>query len=176
MMRRTSPRRAFTLIELLVVMAIIATLIGLLLPAVQKVREAAYRTECTNNLRNIGIAFTNYEFNAKYLPTGGYVATPAATRLNGLIPKQGSDQPWGWAYQILPMIEQVMAGLKDAPAAAMRIVSYDGGRMTLEFSAAEEAAVHRIVTRLVQSGLSVEPFAASKRAGGATVVITVRAS
>ena len=69
-----------------------------------------------------------------------------------------------------------MAGLKDLPAGALRIVAYESGRMTLELAASDEAAVHRIVTRLVQSGLSIEPSAAMKRAGGATVVITVRAS
>jgi len=76
----------------------------------------------------------------------------------------------------LPMIGKVTAAMKDLPAGGLRIVSYESGRMTLEFSAGEEAAVQRIVTRLVQSGLSVEPAAASKRPGGATVVITVRAS
>jgi general secretion pathway protein L len=76
----------------------------------------------------------------------------------------------------LPMVGKVMAGMKDLPAGGLRIVSYESGRMTLEFAASEEAAVQRIVTRLVQSGLSVEPSAASKRPGGATVVITVRAS
>ena len=76
----------------------------------------------------------------------------------------------------LPMIEKVMAGMKDLPAGGLRIVSYESGRMTLELAAHEEAAVQRIVTRLVQSGLSVEPSAALKRPGGATVVITVRAS
>jgi len=76
----------------------------------------------------------------------------------------------------LPMIEKVTAGMKDLPAGGLRIVSYDSGRMTLEFAANEEATVHRIVTRLVQSGLIVEPSAAVKRPGGATVVITVRAS
>ena len=76
----------------------------------------------------------------------------------------------------LPMIEKVMAGMKDLPAGGLRIVSYESGRMTLEVAANDEAAVHRIVTRLVQSGLSVEPAAALKRPGGATVVITVRAS
>ena len=76
----------------------------------------------------------------------------------------------------LPMIEKVMAGMKDLPAGGLRIVSYESGRMTLEFAASEQAAVHRIVTRLVQSGLSVEPSAAVTRPAGATVVITVRAS
>jgi len=76
----------------------------------------------------------------------------------------------------LPMIGKVTAAMKDLPAGGLRIVSYESGRMTLEFSGGEEAAVQRIVTRLVQSGLSVEPAAASKRPGGATVVITVRAS
>jgi len=76
----------------------------------------------------------------------------------------------------LPMIEKVMVGMKDLPAGALRIVSYESGRMTLEIAASEEAAVQRILMRLVQTGLSVEPSAALKRPGSATVVITVRAS
>jgi prepilin-type N-terminal cleavage/methylation domain-containing protein/prepilin-type processing-associated H-X9-DG protein len=103
-------RGAFTLIELLVVMAIIATLMGLLLPAVQKVREAAYRTECANNLRQLALACHSYNQAVNYLPTGGYMITGNAALdarkvINNVV-ASGKLQRWGWAYQILPFIEQ----------------------------------------------------------------------
>jgi len=98
-------RVGFTLIELLVVIAIIAVLIGLLLPAVQKVREAAARTTCSNNLKQMGIAFHAHHDQLGCFPSGG-LAWSSDRNWNGSTPADYNSQIWGWAYQILPFIEQ----------------------------------------------------------------------
>jgi prepilin-type N-terminal cleavage/methylation domain-containing protein/prepilin-type processing-associated H-X9-DG protein len=101
-MRRLSARRAFTLIELLVVIAIIAVLIGLLLPAVQKVREAAQRSQCTNNLKQIGIALHSYhDANNSFPP--GYID---GNKDRNSTPDNDVGPGWGWASFLLPYIEQ----------------------------------------------------------------------
>lgn len=90
MKRTRTGRDGFTLIELLVVIAIIAILIALLVPAVQKVREAAARTQCENNLKQIGLALANFEGAYKYYPVGGLSVTPRSA----------------WTTLILPYVEQ----------------------------------------------------------------------
>ena len=107
----------FTLVELLVVIAIIGILVALLLPAIQAAREAARRTQCKNNLKNIGIAIHNTYDTYKYFPTGGTRPNPSLedylrdTQDASVFQRKGPangplEQGLGWMFQILPYLEE----------------------------------------------------------------------
>src|SRR5688572_31000289 len=105
--RRTSPDHGFTLVELLVVIAIIGILVALLLPAIQAAREAARRTQCKNNLKNIGLACQNHAGTFKVFPTGGAgYGDRLECFVQGRKPFGPEKQGMSWAYQILPYLEE----------------------------------------------------------------------
>ncbi len=101
--QRPQSHRGFTLIELLVVIAIIAVLIALLLPAVQQAREAARRSQCKNNLKQLGLGLQNYHDNAKQFPVGAF--SQGANVGNG----------YGWHVSILPFLDQAALHKKFDP-------------------------------------------------------------
>lgn len=99
---RPQSQRGFTLIELLVVIAVIGILISLLMPAVQTAREAARRSHCSNNLKQLAAACLQHEQRHGHLPTGGWAWGWAGDPDRGFTKKQ----PGGWLYNVLPFIEQ----------------------------------------------------------------------
>jgi prepilin-type N-terminal cleavage/methylation domain-containing protein len=96
MLRNQQARRAFTLIELLVVIAIIAVLVALLLPAVQQAREAARRAQCKNNLKQLGLAISNYESDARVFPCN----------FGGNNRYDSASTGVSWMTQVLPYVDQ----------------------------------------------------------------------
>jgi prepilin-type N-terminal cleavage/methylation domain-containing protein len=102
MRRRISAKSGFTLVELLVVIAIIGVLVAVILPAVQAAREAGRRTQCLNNLKNIGLAFQTHVDVHKQYPTGGWGWLWTGDPDRGF----GVRQPGGWMYNILPYMEE----------------------------------------------------------------------
>jgi general secretion pathway protein L len=108
-------------------------------------------------------------------PDAVAVADPALQMRRKLADaRHAAGQPDGGDF--LPMMEKVATALKEAPAGALRIASYESGRMTLELAAVEEGSVRRIVARLLQTGLRVDTAPAGTRGGSSTVVLTVRSS
>ena len=103
MLRRTEtvPRQGFSLIELIVVISIISILLALLLPAVQNAREAARRSACSNNLRQLSLAMRSYEATYGHFPSGGWGYGWTADADRG----KEEDQPGNWLFGILPQIE-----------------------------------------------------------------------
>jgi prepilin-type N-terminal cleavage/methylation domain-containing protein/prepilin-type processing-associated H-X9-DG protein len=109
LMRTSKNDRGFTLIELLVVIAIIAVLIALLLPAVQAAREAARRTQCVNNLKQLGLAMHNYHSTINTFPIGAMgIRSPTAIANGNLYPdgSLASNHRRTWAFMILPYLEK----------------------------------------------------------------------
>ncbi len=135
------PRAAFTLIELLVVIAIIGILVGLLLPAVQAAREAARKTQCFNNLKQIGLALHNYESSFRRLPSGW------------ISPDRSGEPGWGWGVAILPYLEQ------------NNIYAQINQSLAIEEDIHEKARLHVIPSYICPSDIGTNLFGISEGSG-----------
>jgi prepilin-type N-terminal cleavage/methylation domain-containing protein/prepilin-type processing-associated H-X9-DG protein len=153
-------KRGFTLVELLVVIAIIGILVALLLPAIQAAREAARRTQCRNNLKNIGLAIHNFHDTYKYFPMGGtepdvdienYLKDTATVTnpANRKGPPNGpTEQGLGWMYQLLPYLEE---------GALTGLIRQD--QLGQQLIALYNCPSRRTLVRLPESGVSVTDYA-----------------
>jgi prepilin-type N-terminal cleavage/methylation domain-containing protein len=125
MSRRIACRAGFTVTELLVVIAIIGILMALLLPAVQFVRESGRKTSCANNLAQIGKAIAQHHAQYQIYPTAGLDENSPRSKGGNGDPQLADKQWWGWAYQILPFVDQEKDYLRtDAEVAALIIPNY----------------------------------------------------
>ena len=154
---RTFAKRGFTLVELLVVIAIIGILVALLLPAIQAAREAARRTQCKNQLKQIGLAIHNHVDSRKVFPTGGAVIYPkiedyvVGSVVNNVLtgkPLGPDKQGLGWAYQILPYMEEgALQGIvtQDQLQAATIPLYVCPSRRSVSLAQSDANAEHKLV-------------------------------
>jgi prepilin-type N-terminal cleavage/methylation domain-containing protein len=141
--------RGFTLIELLVVIAIIAILIALLLPAVQQARESARRTQCKNNLKQLGLAFHNYHDTFKMFPPAATIArnsTPAINRQMDVI------DAWGWPLRLLPGIEQVNLYNQIGVGATVR-TPHTAMTSLIDYTTSNAGSVEKLLTTTIPTFL-----------------------